>query len=197
MSPQNARTGKQRILEVAEQLFTEHGYRAVSIRDIARACQVTNAALYYHFPSKAALFDQVMELHTARLRAQMQGAAEGALSAHDQVIAILAQYAHIVADRRSPLFSLRHKADGLGKKEAHKQIRRLFQAILEPLDSVLRQAGESGELRILPETYSPASLLLGMLHGFVQHSKACAQGNITSDDIQLIVELFWHGIETV
>jgi len=64
----------------------------------------------------------------------MQGAAEGAVSARAQVNAILAQYAHIVADLRSPLFSLRHKTDGLGKKEAYKQMRRLFQAILEPLD---------------------------------------------------------------
>jgi len=68
MSPQNARAGKQRILEVAEKLFTEHGYRDVSIRNIASACEVTNAALYYHFSSKAALFDEVMELHAARLR---------------------------------------------------------------------------------------------------------------------------------
>ncbi len=196
MSSQNARAGKQRYLEVAEQLFTEHGYQSVSIRDIAKACKVTNAALYYHFPSKAALYDEVMELHTEHLRTQMQKAAVGDGSTRERISAILSQYALVVADRRSPLFSFRHRRDGISKKAAHKQMKRIFHVILEPLDNVLRQAGERGELRLLPEAYSAASLLMGMLHGMMHHNTACGHGKVSSGDIQLIVELFLVGFET-
>lgn len=46
---------KQRILQIAGELFARQGYRATTIADIARELGTTTAALYYHFPSKAAI----------------------------------------------------------------------------------------------------------------------------------------------
>jgi AcrR family transcriptional regulator len=48
------RTGdtRERIKEVALQLFTEHGYEQTSLREVAEQLGVTKAALYYHFKSK-------------------------------------------------------------------------------------------------------------------------------------------------
>ena len=43
---------RDRILAVALELFTEQGYEATSLREIAERLGVTKAALYYHFPSK-------------------------------------------------------------------------------------------------------------------------------------------------
>jgi len=44
---------KQRILDIARELFARQGYTGTSIADIARELGTTTAALYYHFPSKA------------------------------------------------------------------------------------------------------------------------------------------------
>ena len=44
---------RERILEVALALFAEHGYDATSMRTIAEHLDITKAALYYHFDSKA------------------------------------------------------------------------------------------------------------------------------------------------
>jgi AcrR family transcriptional regulator len=52
MSPTDT---KQRILEIAGELFARQGYTATTIADIARELGTTTAALYYHFPSKAAI----------------------------------------------------------------------------------------------------------------------------------------------
>ena len=41
-----------RIQEIALKLFTEKGYEATSLREIAEALGVTKAALYYHFKTK-------------------------------------------------------------------------------------------------------------------------------------------------
>jgi AcrR family transcriptional regulator len=43
---------RSRIQEVALELFTEHGYEATSLREIAERLGVTKAALYYHFKTK-------------------------------------------------------------------------------------------------------------------------------------------------
>lgn len=40
------------ILSVAAELFAESGFDATTVRAIADRCQVTDPALYYHFPSK-------------------------------------------------------------------------------------------------------------------------------------------------
>jgi AcrR family transcriptional regulator len=43
---------RSRIQEVALELFTEQGYEATSLREIAERLGVTKAALYYHFKTK-------------------------------------------------------------------------------------------------------------------------------------------------
>jgi len=43
---------RARIQEVALELFTEQGYEATSLREIAECLGVTKAALYYHFKTK-------------------------------------------------------------------------------------------------------------------------------------------------
>lgn len=50
---------KERILDVAELLFMEHGYEATSLRSITAAADANLAAVNYHFGSKEALFEAV------------------------------------------------------------------------------------------------------------------------------------------
>jgi len=47
------RTTRERILDVAQDLFIEQGYDKTSLREIAERMGFTKAALYYHFPGKA------------------------------------------------------------------------------------------------------------------------------------------------
>jgi AcrR family transcriptional regulator len=51
---------RQRILDVALDLFNEHGYDKTSLREIADALGFTKAALYYHFERKE---DILLALH--------------------------------------------------------------------------------------------------------------------------------------
>jgi AcrR family transcriptional regulator len=51
---------RERILDIALELFTEQGYEATSLRDIAERLGTTKAALYYHFARKE---DILLELH--------------------------------------------------------------------------------------------------------------------------------------
>src|SRR5690606_37466396 len=52
--------GRARILSAARQLFTQYGYRAVSMQQIADAASVNKATLYHHFADKEALFVEVL-----------------------------------------------------------------------------------------------------------------------------------------
>jgi AcrR family transcriptional regulator len=64
--PEASETGRsgaatrERILDIALELFNERGYDKTSLRDIAERLGTTKAALYYHFPRKE---DILLELH--------------------------------------------------------------------------------------------------------------------------------------
>jgi AcrR family transcriptional regulator len=60
VSPRQADT-RQRILDVALELFAEQGYQKTSLREIAERLDVTKAALYYHFASKEALLAGIVD----------------------------------------------------------------------------------------------------------------------------------------
>lgn len=192
----NPRLGKQHLLETAEQLFTEHGYQAVSIRDIAKASGVTNAALYYHFSSKETLFDEVLDYHADKLAQRMEQASAQVGDTRAKLKAILIEYANQVSERRSPLFSLRRKPDKTNHEQVKRQHGRMIQRLLAPLEDILQAATEQGELQPLPDDYSPASLLLGLFHGMLQHRKNIEDGEISAQDIELIIAVFWDGLGT-
>ena len=54
-----AQDKQERILDAAEEYFSEHGFDGVSIRDVAQAAAVDTALLHYYFDTKRGLFDAV------------------------------------------------------------------------------------------------------------------------------------------
>jgi AcrR family transcriptional regulator len=70
---QNARSAtrepgtRTRIQQVALELFTENGYEATSLREIAERLGVTKAALYYHFKTKDDILWSLVEDTGARV----------------------------------------------------------------------------------------------------------------------------------
>ncbi|MEV6571545.1 helix-turn-helix domain-containing protein [Streptomyces sp. NPDC051577] len=61
-SPQQRRGNtRQRIQDVAVELFAEQGYEKTSLREIAERLEVTKAALYYHFKTKEDIIISLFE----------------------------------------------------------------------------------------------------------------------------------------
>jgi AcrR family transcriptional regulator len=58
---------RTRIQRVALELFTEQGYEATSLREIAERLGVTKAALYYHFRSKEEIVQSLFTDQLAKL----------------------------------------------------------------------------------------------------------------------------------
>jgi AcrR family transcriptional regulator len=59
MSESQPAATADRILDVAEEMFAEQGYRAVSVRSITQACGANIAAVHYHFGSKQVLLEEI------------------------------------------------------------------------------------------------------------------------------------------
>ena len=67
---------KRALVDVAERLFTEHGYSATSLDAIVAGADVTKGALYHHFSGKQAIFEAAFERVESRATAGITQAAE-------------------------------------------------------------------------------------------------------------------------
>ena len=61
MKEQPVNAAKQRILEVSTQLFSQKGFDATSINNIAEAANVNKALLYYYFKNKESILDELVD----------------------------------------------------------------------------------------------------------------------------------------
>ena len=52
---------KRLIVQVAKDAFAEQGFRATSVKEIAKAADVSEALIYKHFANKEALYDAVLD----------------------------------------------------------------------------------------------------------------------------------------
>ena len=68
---------KDLLLDAAEEAFAEGGFRGASVRQITGQARANLGAVTYHFGSKAALFEAVVERAVRDLHAAMEVAARG------------------------------------------------------------------------------------------------------------------------
>jgi len=59
--PRRGRDTRHQILDASLRLFSERGFARTTVRDIARAAGITDAAIYYHFASKRELLEALFE----------------------------------------------------------------------------------------------------------------------------------------
>jgi AcrR family transcriptional regulator len=60
MKKRDAKATKKKIIKEAKLLFSKKGFDATTIDDIASACGVNKALIYYYFQNKSGLYSEVM-----------------------------------------------------------------------------------------------------------------------------------------
>jgi TetR/AcrR family transcriptional regulator, fatty acid metabolism regulator protein len=71
---ERSRTRRQRVLDAALEVFTSHGYGDSAIDEIARVSETSKGGLYFHFPSKQALFLALLDEASGALLTRVETA---------------------------------------------------------------------------------------------------------------------------
>ncbi len=147
---------RDRILDVALDLFTDQGFDGTSLREIAERLNVTKAALYYHFESKDDILLALhMRLHEFGREALLEMAKQEPVTLAqwgellDEVVdAMLAQRRlFLMHERNQAALEKLHRAEHDAEHEdLQNQFRRVLADTRIPLEDRVRMAASFGVL---------------------------------------------------
>ncbi|WP_433831673.1 TetR/AcrR family transcriptional regulator [Actinoplanes sp. CA-015351] len=155
---------KQLIVEAAGQVFSERGYHAASMEEIAAGVGISAAALYRHFPNKYALFAECANVMVDRLVAALdESPAEAPLKD------VLAALTRVTVAHRAAGGLYRWEARYLDRDD-RRQLRAKFGHVVGRVTDLVGHSPGSDHLR--------AAAALGVIGSITMHHTSIAQRRI-------------------
>jgi len=156
---------RDRVLEIAVQLFNEQGYDATSVADLAQRLGLTKSALYHHFASKEELLSVALDQALSSLEAVLDDprAQEGA--GLDRLRHVIRSAADVlVAQLPSVTLLLRVRGNSPVEQSALER-RRLFD---QRVTRLVAEAQGEGDVRADVDAAVVARLIFGMINSVVE-----------------------------
>jgi len=187
--------GRDVILDTSAKLFSQQGYKEVSIRDIAQACGMTNAALYYHFKNKEDLFLAMLQRDHEQTLDDLRTAAAGPGDLRADLKLLVARYAAITCERRQSFQTLWRDVKQMEDLRARKWFGEMQHEVMRPLVERLEQAEAAGDIKP-GETRLYARLLHGMIIALTHGNRPDKPHKVSAQEVEAAVDVFLKGVET-
>jgi len=150
------------VRQAAQKLFAQHGYAAVSMRQIATEVGVQAGALYLYTPDKQTLLFDLMKSHLVELLDALDG--EPVLrSPQERLEAFTKFHIRFHLDRPDAVFIAYMELRNL-EPANFAEIEKLRQTYEDALQSVLGAGQDSGDFRI-PDVKLATMAIIAMLTG--------------------------------
>ncbi|PFP30338.1 hypothetical protein COJ96_06405 [Bacillus sp. AFS073361] len=191
----------QLIIHTARSLFMELGYRAVSTRQIAQICGVTQPAIYHHFKNKQSLYVAVMQqtLHQTELDLNVL---LSKFTTFQERLTQMAIYmtAHFEMDMGQMFHDISHE---LHPNEQRHLFQSWAKAFLTPFEQMINDGVSTGEIK-KPElmntnTTEIAYLILNIIKSILEPENTTRisteeRQKKAEEKTKLMVEIFINGI---
>ncbi len=144
---------------------------------IAKHMNLTQGALFRHFPSKDAIWQSVMEWVADRLLARIDSAAEGIESPLAAMQAMFMSHIDFVVEHPGVPRMMFGQLQSTDPTAAKKMAQTLIQRYAERVQARIEQGKASGEITLEVSTQAATTLFVGTIQGLVMQS-------LLSDDLQ-------------
>lgn len=191
------------ILRTAQQLFMEHGFRAVSTRQIAEGCGLTQPALYHHFSDKQDLYVAVMKESLSETQAALERIVRRNESVQERLKRVVRYLlSHAQHDHTLMMHDIQQELPAASRivlNEAFQggiiaPIRSLFEEGIQ--QGVLCNQRQSG-ISATTATHLFMSMLSQFLSQEMQHSSPVKRDMPEKERAEeVIIQLMFHGIAT-
>ncbi len=162
---------REQLLKKALAVFSQKGYAATTLEDIAREAEVTRGAIYWHFGSKAELYNTLIREFSDRGNVIVQQAASEGGTLLDILRRVFVRQLKIVEEdlELRALMELALFKTGLAPEleEGRQQQVDSGVALLEMLAGLMSQGMEQGQLRSDVEPKEMARAYLAFQNGLI------------------------------
>ena len=181
---------RTQLLAVAVEVFAERGFHATSMDEIAEAAGVTKPVLYQHFPSKRALYLELLDDVDDQLVNRLVEATGGAPTGRERVQLGFAAYFKFVAEHRAAfrlLFGASVRNDSEFAEVADRAIERIADLIADLIDIDVPTL----------HRHALAHAIVGMAEA-TSRRLASDEGEADPEQLaQWLAELAWFGLRGV
>lgn len=164
---------RERILDVAEALFREHGLHAVSLGDVASAAGIQKSSLYHHFSNgKEELYVAVHDRMFSRIGDALSERLKSAIVGVPTDANLLEYGLHAATDwflSQPPVFVLAmmlHDMPDLSDESRERLTRTSYGVLMRPIVDLVIVAKERGDVRDI-EAHTIAGGFLSILEGSI------------------------------
>lgn len=180
----------QQILRTAAFLFMEQGFEKVSLENVAQACGITKASVYYYFNNKSVLFTECLQFVLKMAYDQTAKFINGTGTLKERLQIVAERHmnnAHVEFETM-----MREASSGLSEEQIS-QIRASEQAIHELVAAVFQKAMDEGEI-VKGDSLLLAHVFTAMLT--VRNRKEIINSEKSVEQAACeIVELLWAGLD--
>lgn len=181
---QKQASGRDELVEVAVELFAQHGFAGTSIRDIADVMGRSVSNIYHYFENKEALWFAIFEKSIKALPGELRDALDGVVGPHKRVTALVCRHLEVTEHyrRESKIFFIDEErlspAGNRINKRTQKEILAIYMAELEGLKSSGVLGGADVKIAALN--------ILGVINWYLRWSKpgmSAAKRTATVDEV--------------
>lgn len=184
---------RERILLEAERLFAMGGYDGVSMRQIAEACGVTKANIYYYFQDKERLYLEVLQADMRELIQVLDQAAREPGSARERIAGLTRSFWDLMRRKQSLIRITMRQFGGL-EAQLRDLVQRNQGEMVGPIQSILEDGIREGEVRAIDARLAAAALL-GILGVFVASNLLEITMETGREEVvDQVVDLFFDGV---
>ena len=183
---------RRQILDQATRLFVTRGYNSISMREIAEACGVTKAALYYHFKDKEHLIMAILEGYLDEIEVLIK-------ASRNVVGTIRAKISYMVRsiliqdpEKRALIRLASQEMSNLSPQSRAYFGQIYYEKFVGQIEALLAEGVNAGELRSL-DPKATTWILLGMMYPFFYPGHDREMGN-PEEIIPFLVSVFFEGV---
>ncbi len=157
-------------VEAVVDLAAEQNPSEITTAAIAKRMNLTQGALFRHFPSKDAIWQAVMEWVAERLLARVDSAARNAGTPLAALEAMFMTHIEFVAEHPGVPRMMFGELQRAGDTPAKRMVQTLIRRYGERLRTLIEQGKQQGQVATEIDTVAAATLFIGTIQGLVMQS---------------------------
>jgi AcrR family transcriptional regulator len=182
-------------VEAVVELAGSQNPSEITTMAIAKHMNLTQGALFRHFPTKDAIWQAVMEWVADRLIARIDRAAQGIESPLAAMQAMFMSHVEFVAEHPGVprmIFGELQRAESTAAK---RMVQTLLERYGERLHRLIEQGKTRGEIAAVVDSEAAATLFIGTIQGLVMQSLLAGDVTRIRTDAPRAFALYQRGLE--